>query len=298
MNHKFFWLFSLVLIIFSGCEDDNTEEIIANERRKFENYLLENGITIQPEESGLYYLEQSPGNGPSPVPGDYLDLLYTIRLVNGQVIDTNIKSVAIQNGIYRQNVFYGASRLQAENIFEGMSEGVQLMKEGGTARILVPPELGFGKFSSSLVPSYSSLILDMELLTVIKDPGTYQEEVITNYIADSNYIATETSSGLYYIEVEEGKGNPPVAADSVSVDLLGYFIDGRVFMDSEPGDPYKFAYDSGGVIQGLDEGVSMMKKGGKSILIIPYQLGYGSVGRGTIPPYMPLVFEVEVINIE
>ncbi len=298
MKYKFLWILTLVVIFFSGCEDDNWDEIIANEQRKFENYLLENNITVEPEESGLYYLEQVPGTGPAPVPGDFVDMLYTIRLVNGKVVDTNIKSVAVQNGIYNQTQLYGASRVRVENVFEGMSEGIQLMKEKGEARLLVPPEMGFREFSSSLVPSFSSLIVDVELLTVIKEAETYQQEAITNYIADSNYIATETSSGLYYIEVEEGTGSTPAVGSFVSVDLLGYFLDGRVFMDSQANSPYKFTIDSGEVIKGLNEGVSMMKEGGKSILIMPYQLGYGAEGRGVIPPYMPLVFEVEVVSID
>ena len=42
----------------------------------------------------------------------------------------------------------------------------------------------------------------------------------------------------------------------------------------------------------------MMKEGGKARLIIPSKLGYGDQDRGPIKAYSPLVFEVELVEVE
>jgi len=76
------------------------------------------------------------------------------------------------------------------------------------------------------------------------------------------------------------------------------FLDGTVFDSSiERGEPIDFPLGQGQVIAGWDEGIGMMKKGGKSVLVIPSDIAYGPNGRGSIPPYSTLVFEVELVDI-
>ncbi len=53
----------------------------------------------------------------------------------------------------------------------------------------------------------------------------------------------------------------------------------------------------GQVIKGWDEGIALMREGGKATLILPYELAYGERAAGQIPPFSPLVFEVEFIEI-
>ena len=52
------------------------------------------------------------------------------------------------------------------------------------------------------------------------------------------------------------------------------------------------------VIPGWDEGIAMMNVGGKATLVIPSKLGYGDRGQGSdIPPFSPLVFDVELVSV-
>ena len=109
----------------------------------------------------------------------------------------------------------------------------------------------------------------------------------------------KTSSGLEYIEVEAGTGEQAVAVKKVSVHYTGKFPDGKVFDSSiSRGQPIEFQLGRGNVIKGWDEGIALMKVGGKAQLIIPPALGYGERGAGgVIPPSATLVFDVELVSV-
>ena len=109
--------------------------------------------------------------------------------------------------------------------------------------------------------------------------------------------AVTTASGLVYIEEIAGTGATPSATDSVSVHYEGSFTNGTVFDSSYRRDvPTRFQV--GGVIPGWQEGLQMMKAGGKAKLIIPASLAYGEMGSPpAIPPNVPLVFTVELLEV-
>lgn len=110
----------------------------------------------------------------------------------------------------------------------------------------------------------------------------------------------KTSSGLEYIEVQAGTGTQPKAGQTVSVHYTGKFQDGKVFDSSiSRGDPLEFPLGRGRVIKGWDEGIALMKVGGKAQLIIPPDLAYGEHGAGgVIPPDATLVFDVELVGVK
>ncbi len=110
----------------------------------------------------------------------------------------------------------------------------------------------------------------------------------------------KTSSGLEYIEVQAGTGTQAAAGKTVSVHYTGKFQDGRVFDSSiSRGQPISFKLGVGQVIKGWDEGIALMKVGGKAQLIIPSNLGYGERGAGgVIPPNATLVFDVELVDVK
>jgi FKBP-type peptidyl-prolyl cis-trans isomerase len=75
----------------------------------------------------------------------------------------------------------------------------------------------------------------------------------------------KTASGLEYLEVEAGAGAQAQAGKTVSVHYTGKLQDGKVFDSSiSRGEPITFQLGKGKVIKGWDEGIALMKVGGKA----------------------------------
>jgi len=109
---------------------------------------------------------------------------------------------------------------------------------------------------------------------------------------------TFLSDGLGYKILKEGNGPKPTKGDRVRVHYKGYLEDGTVFDSSyDRGQPFEFVVGVGQVIRGWEEGIPLFSEGGKGILLIPPELGYGSRGVGSIPPNSTLFFEVEIVKI-
>jgi FKBP-type peptidyl-prolyl cis-trans isomerase/cyclophilin family peptidyl-prolyl cis-trans isomerase len=131
----------------------------------------------------------------------------------------------------------------------------------------------------------------------IKKEKAMVEEFVQKLEAETSKKFQTTDSGLKYLVLQEGTGASPATTDTVEVHYVGTFLDGKEFDSSRSrGTPVKFPLNR--VIRGWTEGVSMMKVGGKRMLICPPDLAYGPNGRPGIPPNSTLVFEVELLSIE
>jgi len=137
------------------------------------------------------------------------------------------------------------------------------------------------------------------------DPGNkYEEEeaaLIQDYISAHPDLNFELKpSGLYYMDVEAGTGRQAVTHDTAYVRYDLALVDGS-FGSSNYEDTiaYIFPVDEGWNIDGFDEGITYMKEGGKSVLLIPSALGYGRNGYYPyIDGYAPLLYEIELVLVK
>ena len=105
---------------------------------------------------------------------------------------------------------------------------------------------------------------------------------------------------LEITDITVGSGAEAKAGDQVLVHYVGVaHSTGEEFDASyNRGAPLDFPLGGGRVIAGWDQGVQGMKVGGRRILVIPPELGYGARGAGgVIPPNATLVFDVELMDV-
>ncbi len=106
-------------------------------------------------------------------------------------------------------------------------------------------------------------------------------------------------SGLRYLDVEPGAGEPVAAGQVAVVHYTGWLTSGRKFDSSlDRNRPFRFPVGGRRVIAGWDEGVAGMRPAGVRKLIIPPELGYGDRGVGPIPGGATLIFEVKLVEVE
>ncbi len=112
-------------------------------------------------------------------------------------------------------------------------------------------------------------------------------------------MMARTESGLYWKDLTEGTGAQAVRGTTAVVEYTGWLANGNPFdSNKNTGRPFSFPLGQRRVIDGWDEGVAGMRVGGKRLLVIPPQLGYGASGMGaSIPGNATLVFEVELLDV-
>jgi peptidylprolyl isomerase len=105
---------------------------------------------------------------------------------------------------------------------------------------------------------------------------------------------------LTVVDIVPGTGAGAKNGDSLTVDYAGNsWSTGKEFDASwKSGQPFPLTLGQGSVIQGWDQGLVGMKAGGRRLLVIPPDLGYGATGSGAaIKPNETLIFVVDLRKI-
>ena len=105
--------------------------------------------------SGLYYEDTTVGTGDAAAAGDQVDVHYTGWLWNGTEFDTS------RDGTEPLTFTIGVT-----NIILGFAEGVVGMRVGGTRKLVIPPELGYGRNGFRSIPPNATLVFEVELVAI------------------------------------------------------------------------------------------------------------------------------------
>ena len=141
-------------------DDDNvtsiSKEQIEENKKKGEDFLAENAKKegVITTESGLQYMVLREGDGESPNSKDVVKCHYEGRLIDNRIFDSS----------YNRNA---PSEFALNQVIKGWTEGLQLMKVGSQYRFFIPYYLAYGDIQVGIIPPYSTLIFDVELLEVV-----------------------------------------------------------------------------------------------------------------------------------
>jgi FKBP-type peptidyl-prolyl cis-trans isomerase FkpA len=120
-------------------------------------------------------------------------------------------------------------------------------------------------------------------------------------------LTSPPPSAFSHIDLAEGTGAAARRGARLTVHYTGWLYDtsrpdnkGKQFDSSLGSEPFTFRLGAGEVIRGWDQGFEGMRVRGKRRLIIPPDLGYGSMGTpdGLIPGNAGLVFEMELLDVK
>ena len=106
--------------------------------------------------SGLAYEILSPGTGGTPKGLDTVRVMYTGKLLDGTVFDSNIGRKPAE--------------FRLDRVIAGWTQGLQQIQEHGKIRLHVPSALAYGEGGRPGIPPNATLVFDVELLSIVVNP--------------------------------------------------------------------------------------------------------------------------------
>lgn len=112
------------------------------------------GAAVGGEPEQLIVQDERIGTGATAEVGKSVTVNYTGRFTDGRVFDTSVG---------REPFTF---TLGAGSVIAGWDQGLQGMQVGGKRLLIVPPSLGYGAMDYGPIPGNSTLIFEVELLSV------------------------------------------------------------------------------------------------------------------------------------
>ena len=133
------------------------KEMAAGKAFLAENAKKEGVVTLP---SGLQYKVLTQGDGPVPKADDQVKVKYEGRLIDGTVFDSTDKHGG-QPATFAPNL-----------VIRGWTEALTMMPVGSKWQLYIPQELGYGGRAAGMIPAYSTLIFDIEVVGIEGDKST------------------------------------------------------------------------------------------------------------------------------
>lgn len=145
------------------------EEQMAIDKGIIEKYLSDNQLEAIESADGIFQVVLEEGKGPKAQPGQYASVNYTLRLMDGRLIDTNYEEVAREAGAFDERRVpyrpYGFT-VGNDTVIDGWHLGIPLVNKGGKSKLLVPSHLAYGQRGRPGIPRNAVLVFDVEVVDI------------------------------------------------------------------------------------------------------------------------------------
>ena len=299
-------LFTLLLatVIFSSCKKEY-ESIQSIDDAAIKSYISKNNLTSMvpdPDKTGFYFQVTNPADGTLFLNSD--SVLYDITLKSLNNGTTYLQPDA--NGNLGTYVGYSNSvtdpKLSSGTFnIPAIRTAILGLKPGGTARVLLPSFLGFGKNGLGAIPSNENLDFTIKTYPYRKQ-WLFDEDKIKNFLTTKGLTATKDPSRIYYIVNTVGTGDAVNGVEStVTMKYTARLLDGTTFDSSTDG---TFSIALAGLIEAWQIMIPKFKVGSKFRMIVPSDLAYKSSGSRDnttglyrVPPNSILDFDIEIVSV-
>jgi len=219
--------------------------------------------------------------------------------------------------VYKDSLLFDSKKMMGTPVgfllpqsdFKGdIYEGIRMMSPGDSASFIVNSDSLFTKtFKQAhrppFIDSNSVIKFTITLLSADspKNMMAKEQHDIQKYVADNKVTVAPTASGVYFIEKVQGKGPKIDSGMWITTHFTVMLPDGKkIYSTQEAGEPAKFEYGKRFDTRGFAEGIAKMTKGGKATLVVPSSMAFGENGnpRAGIAPYSPIVYEIEVLDVQ
>lgn len=119
---------------------------------------MEEHSNAKQTDSGLVYEITQEGSGPAPTATDTVEVHYTGTLIDGTVFDSSVDRGE-------------TAKFPLNRVIPGWTEGLQLLKEGGKIKLIIPSDLAYGDAGAGgQIPGGATLVFEVELIKVNPAP--------------------------------------------------------------------------------------------------------------------------------
>ena len=270
-------------------------------------------------ESGFKYILYTESKGPKAQIGDYItmdmvyrnnkdSILFDSRL-NGSPIRFRLEKIPFK-GSFEDGITYLAANdsatffVPADSLYNFLytERGAEKTSQEETA--FIPGSLL--KFEIKLLKIQSEADAEEEMNVEFSRMEKQERVDLAHYIDAKKISVPPDDSGYYLIINETGKGAAIDSGKIITVEYEGRFLNDSVFDGTKKaGRPYRFLSGADHVILGWELAMKDLHEGDKFTLLVPSKLAYGEEGlqdpqNGTflVPPYTPLVFDINIISVE
>jgi FKBP-type peptidyl-prolyl cis-trans isomerase FkpA len=279
-----------MILLFSACKKEY-ESIQSTDDAKLKQYISSNHLQVVADSTGFYYSVVTPGTGANFIDKD--SVLYNV-VVKSITNGTEYYNTATYSANFGTLVGYTGTFVT--QTIPAIRTAILALKPGGTAKVLLPSYLAFGKNGLSNINVPSNEPVELTIVTYPeRTQAALDNKRIQDFITRNSLTMTKDSSGVYYNILAPGTGTEVINKSStIKAKYTGRLLSGTVFDSSTDG---TFTSSLSSLIQGWQKVVPKVKDGGKLRMLIPSGLGYGTTASGTIPANSVLDFDLEVDSV-